>query len=127
MTDKPRTMQLAPHEWRALVGTTANNIYSFVSSLGAEKAPDPNAIAWLHDTIDRLQMQVAAWQASGLPAIAPTSASEMRLAGADIEAGDLVMTNGAGSVVPAIPKKKRGWQKGRKRGPRKPKSDEAVQ
>lgn len=122
MTDRPKTMMLSPHEWRALVGTTATNIYQYVSALTAEHAPDPNQVAWLHDTIDRLQMQVSAWSASGRPS-APVPEQPAMTNYLD----QVTSTNGIGSVVPAGPKKKRGWQKGRKRGPRKPKGNEAVQ
>ena len=122
MTERPKTMMLSPHEWRALVGTTATNIYQYVSALTAERAPDATQVAWLHDTIDRLQMQVSAWSASGQPA-APVP--EQPAMTEYLE--QVASTNGTGAAAPSGPKKKRGWQKGRKRGPRKPRTDEAVQ
>lgn len=122
MTDRPRTMMLSPHEWRALVGTTATNIYQYVSALTAERPPDPTQVGWLHDTIDRLQMQVSAWAASGQPvaSVSPTPSEDIDVH-REMRASEV---NGTGA---ASPKKKRGWQKGRKRGPRKPKGNEAVQ
>ena len=124
MTERPRTMMLQPFEWRSLVATGANNIYSYISAMDGGLPPNPTQMTWLHDTIDRLKMQVSAWAASGQP-IAQVMSQQTALAeGHDITAP---FTNGTGSVVPAGPKKKRGWQKGRKRGPRKPKGSEAVQ
>ncbi len=122
MTDKPRTMMLQPYEWRSLVATGANNIYSYISSMDGSKAPDPNQVAWLHDTLDRLHMQVSAWQASGLPVQTEKTVEFSQLQ----DPTSFAPSNGSGSTI-AEPKKKRGWQKGRKRGPRKPKGNEAVQ
>ena len=127
MTEPKRTMMLSPAEWRVIVATGANNIYSFIGQMPADTPPDATQSTWLHDTLDRLKIQVSAWQASGQQQPFVPDNVVMRKAGADIEAGDLLMENGSGSVVPAGPKKKRGWQKGRKRGPRKPRTDEAVQ
>ena len=121
MTERPKTMMLSPHEWRALVGTTATNIYQYVSALTAERPPDPNQVAWLHDTIDRLQMQVSAWAASGQPVAPVPEQPAMK------EYLDQIISTDANGTGASGPKKKRGWQKGRKRGPRKPRTDEAVQ
>ena len=126
MTEK-RTMMLSPSEWRVIVATGANNIYSFIGQMPPETPPNVDQSTWLHDTLDRLKIQVSAWAASGQPVQHVPDNVIMRRAGADIEAGDLVAENGSGSVIPVAPKKKRGWQKGRKRGPRKPRTDEAVQ
>ena len=127
MTEPKRTMMLSPSEWRVIVATGANNIYSFIGQMPPETPPNVDQATWLHDTLDRLKIQVSAWQASGQQQPYVPENVIVRKAGTDIEAGDPVMTNGTGSVVPAGPKKKRGWQKGRKRGPRKPKGGEAVQ
>lgn len=124
MTEPKRTMMLSPSEWRVIVATGANNIYSFIGQMPPDTPPNVDQATWLHDTLDRLKIQVSAWQASGQP-IAQVMSQQTALAeGHDIAAP---VTNGTGSVVPAGPKKKRGWQKGRKRGPRKPRTDEAVQ
>ena len=125
MSDKPaRTMLLTPYEWRALVSAGANTFYSFIGAMH-NPVPDQSELIWFNDVLDRLKMQVSAWGASGQQLHVPDNVV-MRQAGADIERGDLVVQNGSGTVVPAFPKKKRGWQKGRKRGPRTPKG-EAVQ
>ncbi len=123
MTDKPtRTMTLQPHEWRSLVATGANNIYSFIGNIRPETPPGSVDLAWLHDALDRMKMQVSAWSASGQPA-APVP--EQPAMTEYLE--QVASTNGTGAAAPSGPKKKRGWQKGRKRGPRKPRTDEAVQ
>ena len=122
MTEKPaRTMTLTPYEWRALVATGANNLYSFVGAM-TEPVPNREHLLWFNDALDRLKMQASAWAASGQP-VAPVP--EQPAMTEYLE--QIASTNGTGSVVPAGPKKKRGWQKGRKRGPRKPKGGEAVQ
>ena len=124
MTDKPaRTMTLQPYEWRSLVATGANNVYSFIGALQPETPPNADQMTWLHETLDRLKMQVSAWAASGQPLPTATDAQASQTA----MSHHLESTNGTGSVSPSGPKKKRGWQKGRKRGPRKPRTDEAVQ
>jgi hypothetical protein len=126
MTDKPRTMTLTPEEWRALIYTGANSVSSYVGLIAANTPPDPTAIMWFHEALDRLKMQVSAWGASGQQ---PTGGLSQGLVNEvlDVQAkADAIIANGGG-VTPAEPKKKRGWQKGRKRGPRKPKQTEAVQ
>ena len=125
MTDRPKTMMLSATEWRALVYAGASGICNHVNMMAG--APSREQVVDFHETLDRLKMQVSAWAASGQPQPFVPDNAMVRKAGADIEEGDPVMTNGTGSVVPAGPKKKRGWQKGRKRGPRKPKGNEAVQ
>ena len=118
MTDRPKTMMLSPSEWRTLVANGAHSVYTAIGQLPADVPPTKDQIAWLQDTLNRLGMQVSAWAASGQPAPAPVETAD--------EMMDRFSVNGAGPGIPE-PKKKRGWQKGRKRGPRKPKSDEAVQ
>ncbi len=127
MTEK-RTMMLSPSEWRVIVATGANNIYSFIGQMPADTPPDTVQSTWLHDTLDRLKVQVSAWAASGLPAVPKQGESVAWSQQHDpTDFSPVAETNGTGSVVPTGPKKKRGWQKGRKRGPRKPRTDEAVQ
>ena len=127
MTEKPaRTMTLQPYEWRSLVATGANNVYSFIGAIQPENPPDAMQMAWLHDTLDRLKMQVSAWAASGQPQL--TTSSTVTKTAEEMQHD--IVSNGFGPVASAAasgPKKKRGWQKGRKRGPRKPKGSEAVQ
>jgi len=112
-------MLLTPHEWRALVFTGSHNLMQYVNALTTESPPSRDQLEWFHDALDRLKMQVSAWGASGQPAAA---APEQHMV---TEHLDQVQNGGA--VTAAEPKKKRGWQKGRKRGPRKPKQTEAVQ
>jgi hypothetical protein len=120
MIDKPKTMMLTPHEWRALVFTGSHNLMQYVNTLTTEAPPSREQIEWFHDALDRLKMQVSAWGASGQPAAAAPEQPETT--------GNIdQVQNGGGAAAAAEPKKKRGWQKGRKRGPRKPKGTEAVQ
>ncbi len=129
MTDRPKTMTLSPNEWRALVATGANNIYSALGQMAATEPPKKDEVAWLHETLDRLKMQVSAWAASGqppTPMIREISAEAAEEAMQALRENIRENANGTG-VVASSPKKKRGWQKGRKRGPRKPKQGEAVQ
>lgn len=121
MTEPKRTMMLSPSEWRVIVATGANNIYSFIGQMPPDTPPNVDQATWLHDTLDRLKIQVSAWQASGKPA-APIP--EQPAMTEYLE--QVASTNGTGAAASG-PKKKRGWQKGRKRGPRKPRTDEAVQ
>lgn len=129
MTERPRTMMLSPYEWRSLVIASATNLYQYTNTVTAVELPPSGAqVQWLHDTLDRLKMQVSAWQASGQPAV-QTEKEQMNEAYRETDlALRQAIGNGSGiTAVPAGPKKKRGWQKGRKRGPRKPRTDEAVQ
>ena len=130
MTEK-RTMMLSPSEWRVIVATGANNIYSFIGQMPADMPPDTVQSTWLHDTLDRLKIQVSAWSASGQPV--PTEKTVQWSQQQDpnsfapsSDAGSATI-NGTGAATASGSKKKRGWQKGRKRGPRKPKGNEAVQ
>ena len=125
MTEK-RTMMLSPSEWRVIVATGANNIYSFIGQMAADTPPDATQSTWLHDTLDRLKIQVSAWAASGQPGMQSAIREQVPEQPAMTEYLDQI-TNGIGSASSSGPKKKRGWQKGRKRGPRKPKGNEAVQ
>lgn len=139
MTDKPaRTMLLTPYEWRALVSTGVNNIYSFIGAMH-NPVPDHAELVWFNDALDRLKMQVSAWGASGQPQPAqtektvqwsqqqdPTSFTPSADMNGTGEARDMAAFASNPAQLQA-PKKKRGWQKGRKRGPRKPKGNEAVQ
>ena len=126
MTDRPKTMMLSPHEWRTLVASGAQNLYSFIGAM-TQPVPGATELTWLHDTLDRMRLQVSAWSASGQP-VAQTEKEQLNEAYRETNlAMRQAIGNGTGSVVPASPKKKRGWQKGRKRGPRKPRTDEAVQ
>lgn len=135
MTDKPaRTMQLSPYEWRSLVIASVTNLYQSINSAqAADLAAPPNAhqVQWYNDVLDRLKMQVSAWAASGqpVPQVQTRTLPEEEAQEAMSAASEAYRTaaNGSGSVAPSGPKKKRGWQKGRKRGPRKPRTDEAVQ
>ena len=126
MTEPKRTMMLSPNEWRALVYAGASGICNYINMMTG--APSQDKVAEFHETLDRLKMQVSAWAASALPAVPKQGenvAWSQQYDPADFS--PIAQTNGTGSVVPAGPKKKRGWQKGRKRGPRKPRIDEAVQ
>ena len=126
MTDRPRTMMLSPSEWRTLVANGAHSIYTAIGQLPSEVSPTKDQIAWLQDTLNRLGMHVSAWAASGQPQ--PVAQTEKTVQWSQpqdpTDFSPSADMNGTGV---ASPKKKRGWQKGRKRGPRKPKSDEAVQ
>lgn len=126
MTEPKRTMMLSPSEWRVIVATGANNIYSFIGQMPPETPPDAHQATWLHDTLDRLKIQVSAWQASGQPQQPAHTDGEMLLERAQSLAS-IAQQNGTAATAASGPKKKRGWQKGRKRGPRKPKGNEAVQ
>jgi len=122
MNDKPRTMLLTPYEWRALVSTGVNNMYSFIGAM-PEAVPGPAELVWFNDALDRLKMQVSAWGASGQPAQTDKTIQWSQ----QQDPTNFSPSNGAGSAdIQAAPKKKRGWQKGRKRGPRQPKG-EAMQ
>lgn len=123
MNDKPtpKTMMLSSSEWRTLVAGSASNLYSFISAMPSS-TPSATELVWLHDVVDRMKIQVSAWGASGLQS-APMPDAPIRTEGEPVTEA---WANGGG-VTAAEPKKKRGWQKGRKRGPRKPKQGEAVQ
>ena len=121
MTDKPRTMMLGPHEWRALVMAGTTTLYNHAQARSS-LFPTSEEVSWFHEQLDRLKMQVSAWGASGQPS-APVPEQPAMTEYLDQLTG--APSNGTGAA--AAPKKKRGWQKGRKRGPRKPKGNEAVQ
>jgi hypothetical protein len=130
MTDKPRTMMLSAQEWRALILSGLSALYSRVEYKGSPydiaSVPSVEQMGDLQVSLDRLKMQVSAWGASGQqPAAgAPVPEHPNMTEYLDQVAG--APSNGTGTVS-AEPKRKRGWQKGRKRGPRKPKQTEAVQ
>ena len=126
MTDKPtpKTMLLTPYEWRALVSAGANTFYSFIGAMH-NPVPDQSELIWFNDVLDRLKMQVSAWGASGIPPKEELNAAYQET---DRQMKGAFIANGAGDIgVAAEPKKKRGWQKGRKRGPRTPKGSEVTQ
>ena len=126
MPEPKRTMMLSPYEWRSLVIASATNLYQFANTVtAAETPPSVEQVQWLNDTLNRLQMHVSAWSASGQPV---PQVQTRTLSEEEIQEAVHYAANGSGEIIPvARPKKKRGWQKGRKRGLRKPKGSEAVQ
>ena len=125
MTDKPpaKTMLLTPYEWRALVSAGANTFYSFIGAMH-NPVPDQSELIWFNDVLDRLKMQVSAWGASGQqPQLSEKTVQFTQPQDPNSFAPSPDM-NGTGTASNE-PKKKRGWQKGRKRGPRQP-TGEAV-
>ncbi len=107
MTEKPaRTMTLTPYEWRALVATGANNLYSFVGAM-TEPVPNREHLLWFNDALDRLKMQVSAWAASGQPA-QPAEYSGLAPIKTEGKTWEEPALNGRGvTAAPASPKKKR--------------------
>lgn len=89
------TMALTTAEWRALVGVSIQQLLTFVSGV---EAPTEEQVKGMFQHVDRMKVQMRAWQASAPPAPAADASSTPK-------------TNGAAP-------KQRGWPKGKKRTPR---------
>lgn len=106
----PRTMSLNPYEWRQLVTAGAQGVAAWANMLQTE-LPSQAEVTAMHAALDRLKLQVSAWGISGARPVLPGGSAVAATA----------PQNGA------KPKKRGGWPKGRKRGPRKPQGVEARQ
>lgn len=108
MPDAPRTMQLAPADWRQLCLLNVAQLHDYVSSIPAHNeagtsALTDEAIAVIDIHLERQRAFLTAWRKSrvpGLAAVQPAPAQQT-----------------ANGQHEPKPKKKGGWPKGRKRKP----------
>lgn len=105
MTDSPKTMQLAPADWRQLCILNVEQLHGFVSGIPAQTEAGLAALtdehmALIDAHVARGRAMLTAWRKSRVPMMAapePVRAEQKA-------------TNGA-----AEPKKKGGWPKGKSR------------
>lgn len=113
MTDAPKTMQLAPADWRQLCILNVEQLHGFVSGIPAQTEKGDAALtdehmALIEAHIGKGRAFLTAWRKSRVPMVAAPEASRV----------EQKATNGA-----AAPKRG-GWPKGK---PRKPRVQEMVQ
>lgn len=98
-----RTISLNPLQWQVLVIHGSQMIAQEAASSACP--PTAETVARWHNQLDEVKLQISAWVAS-----APRIAQEQPM---------IVPETTQSIPLPEPPKRKPGWPKGKKRGPRK--------
>jgi hypothetical protein len=105
MTDKPATLALNARQWRVLL---ADHLDVMKGAVTSTENINEEALRNMYKHLDEMKMQATAWfQVSAAPAGEPAAQMQQEVQPAH-------QANGA------APKRKGGWQKGRKRGSPQP-------
>lgn len=106
MTDQPKTMQLAPADWRQLCILNVEQLHGFVSGIPAQTEKGDAALtdehmALIDAHVARGRAMLTAWRKSRVPMVAAPEPARVEQ-----------KANGA-----AKPKGRGGWPKGKSRKP----------